>query len=115
MVTFVTTFGRNGVADFIVQRVTAVLMLLYTLYMLDFFLTTPAIDFATWKAFFQGAGTQAFTFLTLLSIAAHAWIGIWSVVTDYIKCSRLRLGLLTLVILCLITFVLWTASLIWGA
>lgn len=115
MVAFVTTFGRNGVADFIVQRVTAVIMLAYTLCMLGFFLTTSEVDYTSWKALFQGTGMRVFTLFTLVSIAAHAWIGMWSVVTDYIKCARLRLALLLVIILGLLAFVVWAVLLLWGA
>ena len=33
---------------------------------------------------------QVFTILTLLSLLAHVWIGLWQVLTDYIKPVGLR-------------------------
>lgn len=115
MVAFVTTFSRSGVADFLIQRVTAVIMLAYVVFMLGFFLTTPDLNYVTWKGLFSGTAMRVFTLFTLVSIAAHAWIGMWSVVTDYIKCSRLRLALLLVIILGLLAFVAWAVMLLWGA
>ena len=52
MVSNVTNFGRNGVYDWMVQRVTAFVLALYTLFMLGFLLASPNLDYAAWSALF---------------------------------------------------------------
>lgn len=54
------------------------------------------------------------TLLALLSLIAHAWIGIWTVTTDYIKPLWLRLSMHGLVILALLLYVVWGVHIIWG-
>ncbi|MGB1237836.1 MAG: succinate dehydrogenase, hydrophobic membrane anchor protein, partial [Pseudomonadales bacterium] len=57
---------------------------------------------------------RIFTLLLVLSFAAHVWIGLWSVTTDYIKATGLRFlvqsatGLLTFV------YVAWGVLILWG-
>ncbi len=115
MVTNIMNFGRSGLADWLMQRVTAVIMLAYTLCLLGFFLTNSNIDYATWHALFQGTTMRIFSFLALLSIAAHAWIGMWTVATDYIKPTGIRVIYHVVVILALFAYVVWGVQVLWGA
>ncbi len=41
MVNSVTNYGRNGVHDWIIQRASAVILALYTLFLLGFVIATP--------------------------------------------------------------------------
>ncbi|NLW04954.1 MAG: succinate dehydrogenase, hydrophobic membrane anchor protein [Pseudomonadaceae bacterium] len=115
MVTNITSFGRSGVADWLMQRVTAVIMLAYTLFLLGFFLINNNLDFATWQALFQGTAMRIFSLLALLSIAAHAWIGMWTVATDYIKPTGIRVIYHLVVVLALFAYVVWGVQVLWGA
>ena len=45
----------------------------------------------TLSLYFFASFTQVFTTLTLIAILAHAWVGLWQVLTDYVKCLSLRL------------------------
>lgn len=115
MVTIITNLGRSGVSDWLIQRVSAVILLAYTLCMLSFFLVNPNLEFHTWNTLFQGTAMRIFSLLALLSLAAHAWIGIWAVVTDYIKCSILRTVIHVVVVLALFSYVVWAIQVLWGA
>lgn len=115
MVTNITNLSRSGLSDWLVQRVSAVILALYTLFMVLYVLFHPHLDYATWSALFEGNGMRVFTLAALLSIAAHAWIGLWTVFTDYIKCVRLRVVLQVVIILALFTFVVWSVQVLWGA
>ena len=76
--TAATSFGRNGIADWIAQRLSAVILTAYTLFLTAYFLTNPAIDFPTWQALFHQLWMKIFTLLALLSVAVHGWIGLWA-------------------------------------
>ena len=56
---------------------------------------------------------RIFTLLAVLSLAAHAWIGLWTVGTDYIKATAVRIAYQSLVILILLALLLWTVQIIW--
>jgi len=114
MVTVVTAFGRTGLQDWVVQRVTAVLLFVYFFIMLGFFILTPNISFEVWKGFFDYLFIKVFTLLVLLSLVVHAWIGIWTVITDYIKIFYLRLVSQLVVNLLLIGYLVVGIESLWG-
>ncbi len=85
VVTNVTSFGRSGLSDFVVQRVTAVIIALYVLCLFGFFLANPNVTFEALSAFFSYLPMKMFSTLVVFATAAHAWIGMWTVGTDYIR------------------------------
>jgi len=85
VVTNVTSLTRSGLSDFVVQRVSAVVLVLYTLCLLGWFATTAELSHAVLVEFFGRISMQIFSTLAVLSTAAHAWIGMWTVGTDYIR------------------------------
>ncbi len=89
MVTQVLSFSRSGLADFVIQRVSACIMAVYTL-VLTWFFSTNEITYTVFSNFFSSTPMQIFSTMTLLSILAHAWIGLWTVGTDYIRSAHLE-------------------------
>lgn len=85
MVSSATSLTRSGLSDFILQRVTAVVLALYTVYIVGFLLVSGEVDHASWTAFHGSTAMRLFSTLAVLSTAAHAWIGMWTVGTDYIR------------------------------
>ena len=85
MVTNVTSFGRSGLSDFVVQRVSAVIIGAYVLCVGGFFLVNPGMTHEVLVAYLSGLPMKVFSTLTVLATAAHAWIGMWTVGTDYIR------------------------------
>ncbi len=114
MVTPVSSVGRNGVHDFVLIRATAVVLTLYTLYMLGFFLFGPSLNYEVWAGFFAQTSTKVFTMLALFSILIHAWIGIWQVLTDYIKPAGLRAGIQFAVVAILFIYLFSGFFIVWG-
>lgn len=114
MVTSITSFGRSGLYDWMIQRVTAVVLMAYTLFMLGYLLLNPNLDYAQWSALFQGTFMRLFSLLAILSLAAHAWIGLWSVSTDYIKPTAWRFLFQSLCGLLAFIYVVWGIQILWG-
>lgn len=50
---------------------------------------------------------RLFSVLAVISLAGHAWVGMWTVFTDYIKSSGLRLVLQAAMILAVIVYLFW--------
>ncbi|WP_425259334.1 succinate dehydrogenase, hydrophobic membrane anchor protein [Marinobacter qingdaonensis] len=109
----VTNIGRNGIQDWIIQRVTAYVLALYTLFLLGFFATTE-VDYQSWSALFDQLWFRIFTLLALLSIGGHAWVGLWTVSTDYIKSAGQRMLFQGIVVLAIFVYVVWGIQIIWG-
>jgi succinate dehydrogenase / fumarate reductase membrane anchor subunit len=90
MVTNVGSFGRSGVHDFLLVRATGVILALYFLYLMGF-IAFSDVTYQSWRGFFSLLGTQAFTLIALTAMLVHAWIGLWQVLTDYVKPPVVRL------------------------
>lgn len=104
---------RNGVQDYVSLRATALVMTAYVLFMLWFFVSTPVVTFEIWSGLFSNIAMKVFTFITLLSVWVHTRIGLWQVLTDYVKAAKLRsvlsfvLNLMSLAYVVTGLFVLW--------
>ncbi|MGL4859466.1 MAG: succinate dehydrogenase, hydrophobic membrane anchor protein [Enterobacteriaceae bacterium] len=110
----VSALGRNGVQEWLLLRVSAIIIVLYLFYLLGFCFTTPEITYSVWRTFFAHPLTQIATMLTLLAVLIHAWIGLWQVLTDYIKPVALRLILQMVIVIVLISYLLSGAVILWG-
>lgn len=122
VVTTVTSFGRNGVSDWIIQRVSAVILAAYTIFLVGYILFTPQIDYGTWQNLFSQLWMRIFSLLALISVAAHGWIGLWGVVTDYLTPRMagkyaLVFRSLVLFIYAIITvvYLAWGIDILWGS
>lgn len=115
MVKNVSTVGRNGVHDFLLVRATAIILTLYTVYLCGFFLFSGDVSYQDWTGFFDGLYTKIFTMVALSSILVHAWIGLWQVLTDYIKPTLLRGALQLVFVATLFGYFFSGLFILWGA
>jgi succinate dehydrogenase / fumarate reductase, membrane anchor subunit len=114
MVTNITSLTGNGLKDWLIQRLSGVYFLLYLAYLAFFFARHPQLTYADWSQLFQCKLFQIATILALVALTLHAWIGLWTVTTDYIKCTILRLSTQSLILLVLLSQLLGGMMIIWG-
>lgn len=114
MVNNAVSVGRNGVHDFILIRASAVILALYTLFMAGFFATTPDITYEIWHNLFANMGFKIFTAVSLFSLLIHAWIGVWQVLSDYIKPALLRGSLQFIFTITLLVYFAAGILTVWG-
>ncbi|MFT4768931.1 MAG: succinate dehydrogenase / fumarate reductase membrane anchor subunit [Glaciecola sp.] len=119
MVAPVTSLTRSGLSDWLVQRVTAVILLAFFVF-LGFKIAT-GMSYLEWSMLFAQTWMKTFTLLAILSLAAHAWIGMWGVFTDYLterlmgsRGNGLRIGLQLLTSLSLVIYVIWGIQVVWA-
>jgi succinate dehydrogenase / fumarate reductase membrane anchor subunit len=115
MVKHVSSVGRNGVHDFLLIRATAIILTLYTIYIVGFCTFSGDITYHSWTSFFGGTFPKAFSMLALTSILVHAWIGLWQVLTDYIKPTFVRGALQLFVVAVLFVYFFSGLFILWGA
>ena len=114
MVRSVTSLGRSGLHDWMIQRVSAVLLAAYTVYLCVFIFSTAELSFTVWQALFSQTWFKIFSFLAIVSLCFHAWVGLWVISTDYLKPVSIRLIFQVLVIVLCIAFLLWGAQILWS-
>ncbi|ERS82015.1 MULTISPECIES: succinate dehydrogenase, hydrophobic membrane anchor protein [Halomonas] len=115
MVTNITNLGRSGLSDWLIQRVSAVILAVYTLFIVLYLLFNPNLDYATWSGLFAQTWMRIFSLLAFISLAGHAWVGLWTVTTDYLKPTAIRVSVQLLVILAIFAFLVWGIQILWGA
>ena len=116
-----TSFSRSGLSDWLVQRVSAVILALYFVVVLGFIVTHGDMSYTDWHGFMACTFMRVFNLLALLALAGHAWVGIWTVLTDYITVRQMgaratfwRLLLQVGMGLSIFVFVVWGIQIFWG-
>jgi len=108
-----TGLGRSGLQDWLWQRVSAVIIGFYTLYVLQFWWLSSTHSYESWLSFFTSSFGKIFTLTTIVAIAVHAWIGMWTITTDYIKCLAIRLSAQLCIIFSLFFYIGWGIVILW--
>ena len=121
MVTAVTNLGRSGLYDWLVQRVSGVVLLAYFTFIGCYIGFNGDMTFDQWQGLFQHTAMRVFSVAAVLSVALHAWIGLWSVLTDYLterlmgtKGNVLRLLAQVVCGITMFTYVVWGIQILWG-
>ena len=122
MVDRIVTGAHYGLRDWLVQRVTAVLMVAYTLFIAGYVLLHSrfesnawiGLDYNTWTGLFSSLVMRSFTLLFLFAVFYHAWIGVRDIVMDYVKSAKTRLVIYVLVIMALLLYSIWAVQILWG-
>lgn len=114
MVRNVTSYTGSGLLDWLVQRITSLILASYVMFFMAYFLIKPEITYQQWESLFSHTSIKVATLVTLLALVLHAWIGVWTILTDYIKPYGLRLFIEILAVIALISYVVWGVILVWS-
>jgi len=111
--------AHYGTMDFIVQRITAVILAVYTLVLLAGILLMPTFSYAYWVALFTFHVLalplgQILATLAFVALAWHAWIGVRDIWMDYVKPVGVRLALQVATLLWLVGSVIYFAQILWS-
>ncbi len=114
----VTGLTGSGMKDWFVQRFTAVLMAVYLIvlvaYLAGHYFKFGGLNYLDFMNLFNNLFFKISTFVFLLFLMLHAWIGVWTIFTDYIHCSVLRGTLFVLIFLVMAFCTLWGAWILWS-
>ena len=124
--------AHYGMRDWLSQRVTGVIMALFTVallvqYLLPAYakgmsgerLRDPAGAFVRltgydkWAGIFSTQWMKVLTFVVIVSLAYHAWVGMRDVWMDYVKPFAVRLTLQMLTIVWLVACLGWAIQVLW--
>jgi succinate dehydrogenase / fumarate reductase, membrane anchor subunit len=113
MVKRVVTGAHYGFRDWLMQRITAVVMAVYTPVFLIALCARSPVTYESWKSLFGQTWMQLATFLFLVSVCLHAWVGVRDILMDYVKPVGARLTLEVLVIIALVGCGGWAVETLW--
>jgi succinate dehydrogenase / fumarate reductase membrane anchor subunit len=105
--------AHYGLRGWLVQRVSAVVMVLYTALFAVAVAAAKPVGHAAWKALFAHGWMRFATLLFFVSLLLHAWVGMRDILMDYVKPTGLRLALEVVVILALVGAAGWAVQILW--
>ena len=115
MVKHIVVGTHEGLRNWLVQRVSAVVMVVYTVLVIVILLARSPMQYAEWKELFSQQWMRLASLLFLLSLFIHAWIGMHDILMDYVHATRIRLGLQAVVIFALAVYTVWSIQILWSA
>ena len=114
MVKRVIVGAHYGLGDWLAQRVTALVMAIYTLGFAALVVWQAPHGYEAWRALFAPQWFRLATFVMFLSLFWHAWIGVRDILMDYIPATWLRLALQIIVLVLLVGYAGWAIQILWS-
>lgn len=105
--------AHYGLRDWLSQRVTAGLMALFTIIVIVQVLLPGEMGYDKWAGIFSAQWMKVLTFVVIVSLLYHAWVGMRDVWMDYIKPVWLRLSLQIFTIVWLVGCAGWAIQVLW--
>jgi succinate dehydrogenase / fumarate reductase, membrane anchor subunit len=105
--------AHYGMRDWLSQRITACLMALFTIVLLAQLLMPGPLNYYRWSAIFAAQWMKVLTFVVIVSLAWHAWVGVRDILMDYVKPLGMRLALQVATIVWLVGCAGWAVQVLW--
>ena len=109
--------ARRGLDMWLLQRASAIYMVLFSLVFLVWVASLPTLDYLTWRALFAPLGMKIAFFMFIAALLVHAWIGLREIAIDYVRCAGctvLRLSLNFVIAVLYLACLVWTADILWS-
>jgi len=105
--------AHYGLKDWLAQRVTAVLMALFTVVLVLQLLFGAKLGYERWSAIFSAQWMKFLTFIAIVSLLYHAWIGMRDIWMDYVKPVGVKLALQVFTLAWLVGCAGWAVQVLW--
>ena len=102
-----------GVGNFALQRLTALALVVFFLFLGVRLLAAGTLDYVAWATIFVPLWMKVLTVVALLALTYHAWIGVKDIWMDYVKPVWLRVTLQMLTVLWLLGCAVWSVQILW--
>ena len=109
----IVTGAHYGLRDWLAQRITAVIMAVYSVIAVVVLLKNKDITYSVWRDLFAQGWMRVATLLFMASLAWHAWVGVRDIIMDYVQPAGLKLALEVLVLLTIAAYAGWTIQILW--
>ncbi|WP_290867405.1 succinate dehydrogenase, hydrophobic membrane anchor protein [Aquabacterium sp.] len=109
----IVTGAHYGLRDWLAQRITAVLMALFTIVLLAQVIFGGPIGYDRWAGIFSQQWMKTLTFVVIVALLYHVWVGVRDIWMDYIKPVGIRLALQVFSIVWLVGCAGWAIQVLW--
>jgi succinate dehydrogenase / fumarate reductase membrane anchor subunit len=105
--------AHYGLRDWLSQRVTAVLMALFTAVLVVQLLMPGPLGYDRWAGIFAAQWMKVLSFVVFVALAWHAWVGMRDIWMDYVKPVGTRLVLQVATLVWLLGCTGWAVQVLW--
>ena len=106
--------AHYGLRDWLAQRVTGLVMALFTLIVLaQVLLNKGPMGYNKWAGIFSSQWMKTLTFAVIISLLYHAWVGMREIFMDYIQPVYVRLALQVFAMVWLVGCAGWAIQVLW--
>ena len=105
--------AHYGLRDWLSQRITAALMALFTLLVIVQVLLPGSMGYDKWAGIFSHQWMKVLTFVVIIAMLIHVWVGVRDVLMDYVKAVGAKLTLQVATIVWLVGCAGWAIQVIW--
>lgn len=113
MVNKIVVGAHYGLKDWMAQRATAVVMIVFTVVMAIGLIVQQPAGFEAWRAYMSQGWVRFASFLFVVALLYHAWVGVRDIWMDYCPPPGLRLFMHTLTIVLLTGYAGWAIQVLW--
>lgn len=104
----------SGLRAWLMQRISALYLMVFTVYLLLHFLLSPPADHAEWMTWFNAPLVTTGWAMFFVALLIHSWVGVRDIVLDYVHPIGLRLTALTVIGVALMGTGLWVLRILFG-
>lgn len=105
--------AHYGLFDWLVQRMTAIVMIVVTVALVIGLLAGVGTSYESWRGFMSSGLMRFINFLGILALCWHAWVGVRDIWMDYVQPAGIKLALHVLTLLALIGYAGWAVRILW--
>jgi len=109
----IVTGAHYGLRDWLAQRITGALMALFTLVVLVQVLLPGPMGYDKWAGIFAAQWMKVLTFVVIVSLLVHVWVGVRDILMDYVKPVGTRLVLQVATLVWLVGCAGWALQVLW--
>ena len=105
--------AHYGLRDWLAQRITAVVMALFTLAVIVQVLMPGEMGYDKWAGIFSRQWMKVLTFTVIVSVLLHTWVGMRDIWMDYVQAVGAPLALQAFTIVWLVGCAGWAIQVLW--
>ncbi|MCY7315161.1 MAG: succinate dehydrogenase, hydrophobic membrane anchor protein [Rubrivivax sp.] len=105
--------AHYGMRDWLSQRITAVLMAVFTIVLVAQLLFGAPLGYERWAGIFAAQWMKLLSLTVFIALGWHAWVGMCSIWMDYVKLVSVRIAMQVFTMVWLAACIGWAVQVLW--